>query len=315
MKEPVTRFLVSSAGLVPIATTLAFLLISAPADAKTTEVKCDKGDTIQEIFDGGKVEPGDTILVNGTCEENLIVGSEHARITIDGQGTATIAPTSGFFGILIRGTPIIFKDITIANGDSVNRGVIVQTGYGFFNNATIKGFTERGVDARESGYAVVWKSEVLNNGKHGVSAAQNSETRVQHSLIKNNGGSGFGNGIWVKENSGAQITFNEILNNSWNGVLLQDNADADVLENNISGNGRSGVRVQQLSTVHLRFGQHQANGTDPANPNEQFGVSCDSGQVNGDLTKEPFDSSLDSLHGESGSAELSPDCIDRLTTE
>jgi hypothetical protein len=31
-------------------------------------------------------KPGDTVLVSGTCRENLAISSEVVRITLDGQG-------------------------------------------------------------------------------------------------------------------------------------------------------------------------------------------------------------------------------------
>ena len=37
-----------------------------------------------------QVKPGDTLLVSGTCNENIDLGEEVHGITLDGQGTATI---------------------------------------------------------------------------------------------------------------------------------------------------------------------------------------------------------------------------------
>ena len=37
------------------------------------------------------LKPGDTLLVSGTCNENVTIGQEVERITLDGQGT----PRSG----------------------------------------------------------------------------------------------------------------------------------------------------------------------------------------------------------------------------
>ena len=36
-----------------------------------------------------RLKPGDTLLVSGTCNENVDIGEEVHRITLDGQGTAS----------------------------------------------------------------------------------------------------------------------------------------------------------------------------------------------------------------------------------
>ncbi len=50
---------------------------------------CDTGGTITEGVT--HLKPGDTLLVTGTCKENVVISSDILRITLDGQGKATIA--------------------------------------------------------------------------------------------------------------------------------------------------------------------------------------------------------------------------------
>ena len=57
-------------------------------------VDCDAGQRLQTAID--QARPGNTLTVSGFCAENVAIGEEAARITLDGQGTATIhAPLPG----------------------------------------------------------------------------------------------------------------------------------------------------------------------------------------------------------------------------
>jgi len=62
----------------------AFLwILSSVGEAATLQVDCSSG-TLQAALE--KAKPGDTLLVSGTCKENLVIYEEVARITLDGQG-------------------------------------------------------------------------------------------------------------------------------------------------------------------------------------------------------------------------------------
>ncbi len=62
----------------------AFLwILSSLAEAATIQVDCSSA-SLQAALE--KAKPGDTLLVSGTCKENLVIYEEVARITLDGQG-------------------------------------------------------------------------------------------------------------------------------------------------------------------------------------------------------------------------------------
>ena len=68
---------------------VAFVLLwPSRGVADTRLVNCAAGDTIGSALKTAK--PGDTLLVSGTCVENVEIG-ELDGITLDGQGTATIS--------------------------------------------------------------------------------------------------------------------------------------------------------------------------------------------------------------------------------
>ena len=90
----------------------AFLwILSSAGEAATTQVDCSST-RLQAAIEKGR--PGDTVLVSGTCKENLVIYEEVARITLDGQGKATInGPDEGKPTIEVRGRGITIKGFTV----------------------------------------------------------------------------------------------------------------------------------------------------------------------------------------------------------
>jgi hypothetical protein len=78
-----------------------FAMVPVGCEAATLAVDCDTGEKIQQKVAVAK--PGDEIVVTGTCKEGVIIPSEIVRITLNGQGKATIEPP----GTPPGGPPII----------------------------------------------------------------------------------------------------------------------------------------------------------------------------------------------------------------
>jgi len=102
-----------------VALLMAFVwLLPSVANADPHKLTCGKEKTIGKALH--ELKPGDTLLVSGTCNENVEIPAEVHRITLDGQGTATInggPPTlTGPNVVLIRGTGITIKGFTITGG-------------------------------------------------------------------------------------------------------------------------------------------------------------------------------------------------------
>src|SRR6266705_2575719 len=90
-------------------------LLPAYGEAATFTVDCDAKGKIQEKLELAK--PGDTVLVSGTCSENVTIPSEVVRITLDGQGKTVIkAPGTTADAIFIRGKDIMVKGFTLTGG-------------------------------------------------------------------------------------------------------------------------------------------------------------------------------------------------------
>ena len=87
-----------------------WLLPSIGRAGETRKLTCDAHQTIGEEL--GKLKPGDTLLVSGTCNENVVVREEIHRITVDGQGSATInSPDPAQETVVIRGRGIYGKRV------------------------------------------------------------------------------------------------------------------------------------------------------------------------------------------------------------
>ena len=82
---------------------LAGLCFSALlANATTVSVDCDAGNTIAAAL--VNVKPGDTVLVSGTCKEQVSSNPEMVRITLDGQKKTKINWVRGAELVKLVGT-------------------------------------------------------------------------------------------------------------------------------------------------------------------------------------------------------------------
>jgi parallel beta-helix repeat protein len=198
--------------------------------------------------------------VNGTCNENVLVRDEVERITIDGQGTATInGPDATRATVQIRGRNINLTGLTITGG-------------------------EDGINIARGGSATVVASTVQDTGRSGIIVNQNGSLRVTNSKIQNN----LANGIAVLQNSTARIGFltfegletipggvgpNLIQGNGANGIRVADSSDADIVENTISGNQDHGILVDTVSHALIASNTINANGQDGVRVGRNSGVN------------------------------------------
>lgn len=279
---------------------LLFALPAAQANDKLISVNCDEGKTIAKALQ--KVKSGGTILVSGTCNENIAVVAKKRMITLDGQGTATVngpdvtAPT-----VNIQGNDILLKGFTISGGLF---GVYLELG----GTATIDGnvvqnAAQEGIQIRQGSSAVIVNNTVRNNTEDGISVGESSSARIgfregrgfrtaEPNLVQNNGG----RGIRVTRSSSARIYSNTISNNGGRGVEVARGSYADISSNNIDGNGNDGILVNQNSAAVL--GADTTEDPIADNPNNTtvnnngFGIRC--------VTNSSVDGRRGTLTGTSG---------------
>src|SRR5687767_14188070 len=116
---------INRVGIVTSTALLAVTLTAAAqTGASTVNADCSKGGAVGPIL--SKLKPGDVVFVHGTCRENLLIQPELQRVTIDGQGTATIQATDARQpAIQVLGREVTIKGLTVTGGlfgIAINRG-------------------------------------------------------------------------------------------------------------------------------------------------------------------------------------------------
>ena len=99
-------------------------------------VDCDQeGQTIQDSLQ--LLQPRDTLLVTGFCNENVVIDATFNSITLDGQDVATIdGPGPDLPTIRVRGTTITIRGFTNSGGRT---GIQIDpVGDATINNNTIE---------------------------------------------------------------------------------------------------------------------------------------------------------------------------------
>lgn len=277
--------------------------------AATVNVDCNGGAAIGSILGG--VKPGDVILVQGTCRENLLIPSEVLRITLDGQGKTTIdAPDARRPAVQVLGREVTIKGFTVTGGTfgiAINRGAT-----GTIDRNTVRNAAIGGLEVSHNGFARIVNNTVERNQQHGILILGSASVHIGivgtddqipgPNIVKDNGG----DGIQVLRASTARIIGNTISGNGRNGLTVQQASHADVAGNIFDGNAQHGIRVVGNSGVNLADSAMllftRPNTT--TKPNGAFGILCDAGAY--------IDGAVGGLMGKIGVKNVSDkSCIDR----
>src|SRR5713101_1766418 len=293
---------------------VALGLVPLLGEAATLTVDCTAGEKIQQKI--ALAKPGDTVLVSGTCSENVAIPSEIVRITLDGQGKTVIkAPGTTADAIFIRGKDITIKGFTLTGGrDGIHLSGAAAGASAIIDGNTIQHTGRYGIHLDSGSVGRIANNRIENVTSAGIDITENSYARIGFLIpsapkpgpntIRNNGSYG----IAVSRTSSAWIANNTIANNKGGGVFVNRNSQADVVGNTISGNGGDGITASQNSGVNLRSegtAVHQGpNQTDPTAKNAGFGVKCSIGGY--------AEGPLGTLSGTQGAKEFDNSCVDRL---
>ena len=254
-----------------------FLFCTALAQAATINVDCGAGGKVQTAIDAAK--PGDRIVVSGVCNENLRVLDEVARITLDGQGSATIhGPNSGANTILVAGRNITIQGFTISGGR--NGVAVVRGAMALLDSNTIQESAENGINVAQHSFAGILNTTVQLNHDAGIRMLDSSFARIgfmdlaqpaRGNTIRQNGAAG----VLVDWSSGASLAANSISDNDGPGVSVTGASQAELAGNHIDGNRSDGVAVSQNSFVQLGDWPGLLNPpNDTTVPNAGFGFHC-----------------------------------------
>src|SRR4030095_1053136 len=156
--------------------TLGSFLMVASSGAATFQLVCGQQRTITEAL--RRLPPGDTLLVSGACNENVLIPEQVVNITLDGQGTATInGPDASSSTINVRG-----NGITIRNFASVTAGetgiLVTRGGTATIDSNVIQNTGTNGIVVNLSGSARIINNTIQGNPAHGILISEGSSARV-----------------------------------------------------------------------------------------------------------------------------------------
>src|SRR5499425_477523 len=222
------------------------LTVVSRAAAETITVDCDTGAAVGSVF--ARLKPGDVVLVQGTCRENILIQAGVNHVTLDGQGKGTIhAPDSRQPAVEVLGREITIKGLTVTGGQfgiAINRGATAIVEGNTMQNAVLSG-----LEVSQNSFARVVNNSIRQNQSHGVlvlgsasvhfGVMQTGDRVPQPNVIENNGG----DGIIVLRSSTARIIGNTVSGNRRHGLTVQQASHADVAGNVYNGNGGHGIRV------------------------------------------------------------------------
>ena len=296
----------------PLASVLMLLLalgLAAQTEAATVNVDCSTGGALGPMLP--TLKPGDVVMVHGTCRENLLIQPSLERITLDGQGGATIqAPDAHQPAIQVLGREVTIKGFTVIGGFfgiATNRGGTVV-----IDGNTIREAAHSGIEVSQNSFARIINNTIEHNQVNGIFVLGSSSVHIgvlstgdkapSPNVIQDNGE----DGIKVLRASTARIIGNSTSGNRGNGLTVHQSSHADVAGNVFNANGQHGIRVAGNSGVNLADSEmrlfEQPNTTTTANG--LFGIRCEVGAY--------MDGRIGTLRGRRGVKDVTDkSCIDR----
>jgi nitrous oxidase accessory protein NosD len=207
--------------------------------AQTTRpVDCSAGETVAAAL--AAANPGDTLTVRGICKETVSIPAESTRITLNGQGVATLAHPTG------TTTPGPAAHVVYIRG----RGITV-TGFRILGGVD-------GIHLSGPSHAVIHGNFISGNKGRGVHVDKGSVAQIYDNVIERNDGGG----IHITESSMARIGFlippqpqlepNQIRSNGSYGIFIERGSSARIVGNRIEANDGAGVRLDRSSEADWR---------------------------------------------------------------
>ena len=145
------------------------------AEPNTHTLTCGPEKTIGQAIK--TLKPGDTLLVSGTCNENVSLGQELERITLDGQGTATINGDSSAHAVSVTGRGITIRGFTITGG-SPQAVSVTDGGSAVIDGNTIQYAARNGIAVFRNSSADIINNTIQNNPLAGIAIQSNSSARI-----------------------------------------------------------------------------------------------------------------------------------------
>jgi parallel beta-helix repeat protein len=282
------------------------------AESGTHTLTCGHERTIGQALK--TLKPGDTLLVSGTCNENLVIDEALHGITLDGQGRAAINGDSSANAVTITGNGITIRGFVVTGGNP--QAIAVQDGgTAVIDGNTIQFSARNGIAVFRGSSANIVNNTIQNNGLAGIAIQQTSTARIGWSgppdnrvsapnTIQNNGAQG----VQVYRGSSAQIFSNTIQNNASHGVFVDRNSQAEIAACLITGNGGEGILGTRNAGVDV--------GTDATGSTPQFDDNTNTGTNAGHGVRCAVggyvDGRVGALTGILGGSSFSESCVNSL---
>ena len=225
----------------------------ASGGGATHTVDCNAGEIIQGKVDAA--QPGDTILISGTCNEAVVVNKDD--VTLDGGGSAVIDGAGiDRWAIDVTGRQkVTIKGLTVQNGHATGIAITESSGV-WMQDVTVRN-TRRHKD--------------YDNDGHGLFIGHASSIVLTGTIVADNNA---GNGIIVFQNSSALAGGNftprespfprasvQANGNGENGIFVGGSSSFAAFSNfgdnttvHAKNNTFSGISAQQSSSVMIGSG-------------------------------------------------------------
>ena len=191
-------------------------------EAQDIAVDCDQGDSIQDAVD--KAREGVDINVSGTCNETVLIQSDHLHII--GNNGATIMPPAGTTAFRVLSTDNVAID-----------GFIILGGAG-------------GVGIFGGSSAHIRDNQIHDSTSVGILISSSSYAAVRRNSLHST--SGNFSQIFVTESSAALVVDNTITASSGGGIEARSASSVTAGGNTVSGTAGFGILVQQNSHMTLQ---------------------------------------------------------------
>src|SRR5690349_15247119 len=209
---------------------------------RTATVDCAAGDTIARALTRGDDRKSLTILISGTCSENVVINRSDIKLAAAAPGATISGPDPTVDTIRVTGSRVTIDGITVTGG---RNGVTADGAAGLIvQNAVVKGTGRSGINYSHGASGIVDSVTVTGNARDGV-AVDAAQGTVINSQIGQNARMGVG----VFNGGTARI-----------GIDNFNNAGGNV----ISANAANGVHIVFGSTALVAANQIMGNGTNPS---------------------------------------------------
>ncbi len=285
------------------------LTATAQVRAATKKIDCSAGAAIASVL--SELKPGDVVLVQGRCRENVLIQSEVQRIVFDGQDKTTIeALDAGRPAVQVLGREITIRNFTVVGGTfgiAINRGATATLDHNLVRNAMNSGF-----EVSHNSFARIVNNTSEHNQQHGILVLGSASVHIGivatddkvpgPNQVRDNKL----DGIQILRAATARIIGNTISRNGRNGLTVLQASHADVAGNIFDANAATGIRVVGNSGVNLADSAMLlfVHPNTTSVPNGQFGIQCEVGAY--------IDGALGTLNGKVRAKDVSDkSCIDR----